>query len=437
MFKLDKISKIDLYFLFSTLIVVILGIIFYLFDYESILSISILVINALFLVKFINKIPVFILFFYIFLHTKIFALFYIWDFSISFWSDFQKTTEVGPVMISHLLFLFVLGNTITYNKINEEFYSYCIAKPNFKIFWALSVILILILLFGIRGDNVFVSGGYNNFENVQKSTLHEYYILIYLFLIIYAPKNKFYNLIVKMFLIAYIIKTLIYGGRIEVVQICLLFFYLTYLFKTKIKTRYILIVLFLGIYVAGILSNIRSNPEIILSENYLSLFNPKDVFEIDLSNPYLSSTEGDVVQSSARMVGLINSNQLTLTDRFLSFVSYLVSPIIPPSYLSDLSNLATYKQNLFQSGGGGLISTFFYCWLGYLGPIVAALIIGLLINNFFKTISKNYYIYGLCLLTMFPRWFSYNPIFLIKFSLYAVLVFFLIKTIFVNKKIID
>jgi hypothetical protein len=436
MFILNKISKIDLYFFISTFVVLIIGIIFYLLDYKSIFSISLIIINVLFLFKFLNKIPVFILFFYIFLHSKIFALFYIWNFSISFWSDFQNTNEVGPVMISHLFFLFVLGNTISYTKIKEEFYSFSVTKPNFKIFWSLSIILVFILLFGIRGDNVFVSGGYSNFENVQKSTLHEYYILVYLFLILYSPKSRFYKLIVRLFLIAYIIKTLIYGGRIEVVQICLLFFYLIYLFKIKIKTIYILIALFLGIYFAGILSNIRSNPEIILSENYFSLFNPINVFELDFSNLYLSSTEGDVVQSSARMVGLINTKQLTITDRFFSFVSYLLSPIVPPSNLSALSNLSTYKQSLFQSGGGGLISTFFYCWLGYIGPIVAGLIIGKLISNFFNTISKNYYIYGLCLLTMFPRWFSYNPIFLIKFSLYAVIVFFLIKTIFGSKKII-
>lgn len=433
MFKKNYFNKVDFYFLILTSILSFIGVLFYVFDYKAVLAVSLIVINVLFLIKFLNKIPIFILFFYILLHSKIFVLFYLWNFSISFWTSFQNDNEIGPVLISLLLFLYVLGNVISSNKVSENFYSYKITKPSKITFWIISTILVFILFFGIQGDNVLVSGGYNNFENIQKSTLHEYFILIFLLLILYAPKHGLYKNIIRLFLFFYVVKTLLYGGRIEVVQIFLLFFYLFYLFKNKIKTRYILLFLFLGIYFNGIVSNIRSNPKIILEQNYSSLFNPKEVFALDLKNPYISSTEGDVVHSSARMVGLINTNELTISDRLISFTSYIISPFIPPSYLSDLSNLSTYKQDLVQSGGGGLISTYFFCWMGYLGPIIAALFIGVFINRFFELYSPGIYIYGLCLLTMFPRWFSYNPIFLIKFSLYAVILFYVLKTLTLNK----
>lgn len=433
MFKKINFTKVDFYFLILTSLFSFLGILFYLFDYQAVLAVSLILVNVLFLIKFLNKIPIFILFFYILLHSKIFVLFYLLNFSISFWTSFQNDNEIGPVMISLLLFLYVLGNVISSNKLSENFYSYKITKPNKTIFWIISTILVFILFFGIKGDNVLVSGGYNNFENIQKSTLHEYFILVFLFLILYAPNHGLYKNVIRLFLFFYVVKTLLYGGRIEVVQIFLLFFYLFYLFKNKIKARYILLFLFLGIYFNGIVSNIRSNPEIILSQNYSSVFNPKEVFALDLKNPYISSTEGDVVHSSARIVGLINTNELTISDRLVSFISYLVSPLIPPSYLSDLSNLSTYKQDLVQSGGGGLISTYFFCWLGYLGPILSALLIGIFINRFFELRSAGIYIYGLCLLTMFPRWFSYNPIFLIKFSLYAVVLFYIINILTLKK----
>jgi hypothetical protein len=427
------LNKSDILFLLSTSILSLFGIILYFLNYQYILAYVLLVINLLFLIKFHNKIPVFILFFYILLHSKIFVLFYYWNFSISFWSSFQYDSEMGPVMISLLFFILVLGNVISGKKISDKFYSFKITKPNFKIFWILLFILSLILFFGIRGDNILTSAGYHNFENIQKSTLHEYFILVFLFLILFAPNGRKYRLIVRLFLILYIIKTLLYGGRIEVVQICLLFFYIHYLFKNIIKIKFIFIFLFLGIYLSSVVSNVRSNPEIIFTQNYSSILNPKEVFALNVKNPYISSTEGDVVQSSARIVGLINTNGLTFSDRIKSFFYFLVSPIIPSSFLSDLSNLATYKQDVVQSGGGGLISTFFYSWLGYLGPIIAGLFIGIFINRFFNLHSDSNYIYGIFLLTMFPRWFSYNPIFLIKFSLYAVILFYIIKTLTLKK----
>jgi hypothetical protein len=426
-------TRFDFCFLIISSVLSFLGVLFYLIGYQSVLAVSLVIVNLSFLIKFLNKIPVFILFFYILLHSKIFVLFYLWNFSISFWSSFQNDNEIGPVMISLLLFIYVLGNVISSIRLSENFYLFRITKPNKTIFWIISTILVFILFFGIKGDNLLVSGGYNNFENIQKSTLHEYFILFFLLLIIYSPNYGLYRHVIILFLFFYVVKTLLYGGRIEVVQILLLFFYLFYLFKNKIKARYILLFLFLGIYFNGIVSNIRSNPEILLLQNYSSVFNPKEVFTLDLKNPYISSTEGDVVHSSARMVGLINTNELTISDRLISFFSYLVSPIIPPSYLSDLSNLSTYKQDLVQSGGGGLISTYFFCWMGYLGPIIAAFFIAVFINRFFELYSSGIYIYGLCLLTMFPRWFSYNPIFLIKFSLYAVMLLYITKTLTLNK----
>ena len=430
-----SVIKSDFFFILVTSLLSLFGLIFYFFNYQYVLAIILVIINIFFLIKFLNKVPIFILFFYILLHSKIFVLFYFWNFSISFWPSFQNIDEMGPVMISLLLFILILGNVISSKKISENFYSFKITKPNFLVFCVLSIILILILLFGIKGDNLFLSGGYNNFGNFQKSTLHEYFILIFLFFIIFAPKAKVYKFIIQLFLLLYTFKTLLYGGRIEVVQIFLLFFYLFYLFKYRIKTIYVLCFLFFGIYFSIVFSKIRSNPGIILTKNYLTVFNPKEVFKIDVNNPVLSSTEGDVVQSSARIVGLINTNELTISNRFVSFVSFLVSPIIPSSYLSDLSNLSTYKQNVVQSGGGALISTFFYSWLGYIGPIIAGLFIGIFINMFFNLYSNSTYIYGICLLIMFPRWFSYNPIFLVKFSLYSVSLFYIIKFFSVNNKL--
>jgi hypothetical protein len=278
-------------------------------------------------------------------------------------------------------------------------------------------------VFGLSGENIFISGTYANAEVVQKSTLHEYFILVFLFIMAYAPQGALYQRIIQLFLFIFTTKTLLYGGRVEVLQIFLLFFYVRYVFNNKIKLKSVILVIILGIYFSGLVSNIRANPLILFSNNFIDLFNPLNILFNQPENGIMSSTEGDVVQSSARIVGLVQSNEISLTKRIISFFNYLVSSIVPPSLLSEPTNLATYKQEIFHSGGGGLISTFFYVWLGYPGPVLIALMVGFLIRKFYLFNNNFYILYGICLLSMFPRWFSYNPIFLIKFCLYSIFLF--------------
>ena len=425
----DRFDKLDLVYFIFTILFSIIGITFYLFNVFSVLVVCLILVNILFVIKFYNKIPLFILFVYIFLHSKVFAQFFIWKLSISFWQDFQTNSALGTVLISHLLFILTLGNSVSCKKTINEFNFLTFVKPNSKIFTILFFASIFILVFGIQGDNVFQRGSYADFDLVEKSTLHEYFILIFLFLILYSPPGIVYKTIIHCFLAFYVLKTLIYGGRIEVVQVCLLFFYLYYVLNGKVKSSLIVFLLIFGVYFNGLVSNIRSNPQIILTENYFDLINPINVFDLDSENENLSSMEGDVVQSSARVVGLIDGGQISLTQRILSLFSFLASPIVPQSLLPDYTNLAVYKQDIYKSGGGGLISTFFFTWLGYLGPIIAGSLIGLSIRKFYEFTSASFFIYGLCVLTMFPRWFSYNPIFLIKFSLYAVLLLYILKLI--------
>jgi hypothetical protein len=395
----------------------------YFFGSLKVMSLSVVLINIVFVIKFHKQIPIFILFVFFFLYSKIFPLFFLQGYQISYWPDFQTTKAIGIVSMSHLLFLFFLGNSISsqYYKIDYDLKQ--VIKPDIYVFICLCFLGAILIVFGLSGENIFISGTYANAEVVQKSTLHEYFILVFLFIMAYAPQGALYQRIIQLFLFIFTTKTLLYGGRVEVLQIFLLFFYVRYVFNNKIKLKSVILVIILGIYFSGLVSNIRANPLILFSNNFIDLFNPLNILFNQPENGIMSSTEGDVVQSSARIVGLVQSNEISLTKRIISFFNYLVSSIVPPSLLSEPTNLATYKQEIFHSGGGGLISTFFYVWLGYPGPVLIALMVGFLIRKFYLFNNNFYILYGICLLSMFPRWFSYNPIFLIKFCLYSIFLF--------------
>lgn len=100
--------------------------------------------------------------------------------------------------------------------------------------------------------------------------------------------------------------------------------------------------------------------------------------------------------------------------------------------MPDFINLASYKQDIYQSGGGGLIAVYFYTWLSYIGPIVSGIFIGFSISTVFKNSSIAIKIYGLLILVTFPRWYAYNPIFLVKFCIYGVLLYLFFRLIHNN-----
>ena len=171
------------------------------------------------------------------------------------------------------------------------------------------------------------------------------------------------------------------------VEILLLWFYLFYIYKNKIKIQHLILMSLLGFYLINVVSNIRSNPvEFLRGNDFASFFDPTTIFVNKSNLEIISSNEGDVIQSSGRIIGLVDKQEITTTQRLLSFISYLVSPIIPSSLLPTYSNLSSYKQDYFKSGGGGLISIYFFTWLGYIGPVLIGIILAYLINKFYANI---------------------------------------------------
>lgn len=422
--KSQKLDENTLVFNFP---IFIIGTISFILGYFSITAICTLIINVVLLYKFKNKLPIFILFFYILLHTKIFIYKIIFNVQISFWDNSSDNKNIGTVLYSHLIFVFILGSVI---KSKNAIFTIKNSFLNFKnkyIYWFIYAILIYIIIYGITGDTIIVTGSYSNSGDSQKSTLHEYFLLFYISLLCFSSNTRLSNFAQFIIMLIYIFKTLIYGGRIEVVQICLIYTLFVYILPGKISLKYIIMFLILGIYFSSIVSVFRNNPTVLFSSNFAEMFNPAKILEIPNKGDVISSTEGDVVQSSMRIMDLINTNTITQNERVISLFCFLISPILPQSLMPEVSNLSTYKQDYYTSGGGGLISTYFYTWLWFFGPFIIAILIGISLNKFFEFKSTSFIIYGIALLATFPRWFSYNPIFLVKLCLFAVIFFQLMK----------
>lgn len=429
-------SYLDLIFAFISLIFVFIIASIYFIESDS-LSISILasLVSIIFVIKFYDVIPLFILFLFISLYP-LESIKYFWGgVDLSVYTSFQTRENVNFILFVNSLFVSSLGIFIPRAVSKVKFDMNLLSLKSKKVFILVSIICILIIFFGIQGKSLLEGGKYGT---IEKSPLHEYFLLFFMVALFVQPlKGKIFSIIKFFVFFFYSIKTLLYGGRIEVLQLILLASYFYYIIPGKVSLKFIYIAILLSFYFAVVLNNFRTHPDLIFSGDFYSLVNPLTIFNETPGQNYLSSNQGDVLQSSVRILGILDSGILTVEDRALSFFYFTISSILPSSILPDYVNLSSFRQDLYASGGGAIIGIYFFTWLGYLGPVVAGLFIAFSVNNFYFNDRIILKIYGFVLLYTFPRWYGYTPIFLVKFALYSIIIysmFFFIHRIFIAKK---
>lgn len=421
-----RFNLFDFAFSAISVVLLILSLGFYFWNNFSVtVSIISLIITFIFVIKFKKNIPLFIMFAFFLMYNIAAVRYYLTNVDLAIWPDFQQKDIVNEVLIYNSLFITALGSSIPSNINNKKIFLLDYSLKNYFVFFIFFIICILIFLFGISGDSLLDGGAYGSAE---KSTWNEYFIMFFLFLILSLPNYTFfYKSLLTTLALLYAIKNLLYGGRIEVLQFFLLIFYVFYVFNQKIKYKWFYLFLFVALYFNEVTSAVRSSPMDFFSGNYWDYLNPLIFLKSDNSLGYLASNQGDVLHSSARILGLIENNVLGFWERIFSFLSYAYSPFVPAKFFPEYSNLALYKQDFYSSGGGGLIGVYFFAWLGFIGPVFVGLFIGYFIRCFYTKKSIYYKIYGATLLITFPRWYAYNPIFIVKFCFYSVFIFFMVS----------
>ncbi len=339
---------------------------------------------------------------------------------ISYHLSYQTPFYFSAVAIVNSLFLVSLF--IGLGNLKEPVYRFKIYGRNRSLgfFLLYFFILVLILFFGIRGETL-LNASYGTGQ-LEKSTLHEYFIPIFLALLFVSnPSCRIQRIIIFMLMIAYALKTLLFGGRIEVLIIALLYVYVVRDYYLRRRFMFVIGSL-VGYIILSIFGELRANLELI--DNIGSF----RVFSFISEREYESSLFGDVYQSSQRMVGLVNDGYLSIETRISSFI-LAVFALLPTSWLPDYYNLASYRRDVALSGGGGLISAFSFAWLSYFGPVLFGVFVGLAIRKSYFSASVFFQIYGLLVLVFFPRWFSYYPIILFKICFFGALLCYLTSKI--------
>jgi len=397
----------------------------------------IIILNIYLIYIFKNNQGFLLLYIFCLFYTLSLIPYYFFHIDVSVWEDFNERKYYDTVLKVYGIFL--VTPLFLFKKSKDKFiYSLAIPKnPNVIGFFTTCLVCASIIVWGQSGSNVFESGGYGySLNESSKSTIYEYFIIFFVLAYYYSNRKRNQVIILFALFLIYVIKSLLFGGRIEVVQLLLLcYFILVIDYKLIIQPSIIIVVCLVLYYLSQIFSSVRSNPVPLLQGEYVSYLNPFEYYS-DSRVSYVSSNEGDVVQSSVRLVGLIENGFLNTITRIKAFAFFIFSIFVPSSWLPEEASLITYKKDIFNSGGGGFIAVYFYVFLGWLGPfIIAAYLFWIYrLTLFYKNIYLKFYL--LMIFSTFPRWFAYNPIVLFKLCLWIIPILFVFNLAFNSLKMI-
>lgn len=401
----------------------LLGTSLHLLQLSNLLLVIFLFLEVYFLFKFKNDSCVFIFLIYTLIHLYVFVDFYWFSRQISFWSDFQNSKTMNNVLF--IYYLFFVSFSFRLRKFNQIDFSSFISRfrKNSFFYFAFILLAYISMIYGIGGENVIQANGYAQSLDTNKSTLFEYSILFYLMSLLFIDRKGIIQTTISfVFTICFIVRSLIYGGRIEVLEIAMLNIFFWLVIPSLINWKHILLASVLGLIFFQVVGVLREDPTLLLGGDIF-----KDEIFVNLYSSFFSkggikmSTEGDVIQSSARMIGMVDEGIISFEKRIISLIGFLLSPLTYIIDMGELSNLSTYKQGVYYSGGGGGVFAYLFVWFSFWGPIFGGIFLSKVFNSIKIKSSKYWYIYFLAVFTTFPRWFSYNPIFFLKFCLIPVI----------------
>lgn len=352
--------------------------------------------------------------------------------------DSTKLHTITVYCLSLFLFTFILSTTQIWRSEKQGIRIIIDAlkiKNDKWIFYLLILISNFLTIFGRNGGSIFQPGEYygstsHQVQNLGGLAIFEYNIIFFLLAFIFSNREKKKIWIINISALIYMTKAISLGGRIETLQVLLLYFIL-FIDRYKISFKKLgflgiisfLLLVFFG-YLRSFSGEISPNTIYKIIENIIST-KPEFLTFAFLGNQI------DIIYSSARLNGLIAFDYLNSLERFQIFIYNIWAILAPYSLLPSTANIAILFKDKFPSGGGGLISTFYYLQGSSFLIILMGAIIGRILTNAFnsKTTNQSLIVYAIMILCTFPRWFGYNPITLFKLCIYPVIILYIIKVL--------
>lgn len=291
-------------------------------------------------------------------------------------------------------------------------------KKELFSFWFTMAFMFIIFLFGAKGQSVLdIKGGYGTtkVEGLGDTAIHEYFVILIAPALIFSGRNKTLRFCLYILTALYCLKTLSLGGRNLLIQVAMLLFVL--FDNPKIKYRYIIPLGIVPVYLFLLFGIVRSSPILLFSKSI------GEILFLPFTRPSIEMliTQNDVFYSSVRFYAFIEEGIISLPERISITFFNILAIVTPFRYLPPSTNIAAYRTDIYNCGGGSLISAYYYLFLGIPGLVLIAGYISWIIKKATIVTNKYFLLYIMMFLSTFVRWFAYNPIVIFKLCMYGAL----------------
>ena len=235
--------------------------------------------------------------------------YFIYGDNISYRVQCESEYTVYQVALICYIFALCLGYFTKLRKISlNEISSPQIVRSPLYVWLACIVIGFYCISFGQSGDTILESGGYGQ-GNSSTSSLFGYGIIPIVIALRYSYNRK-RKIVVSLLALFYVLKTFLYGGRIDAIML-IIAFYTLYLYAVFSKRTAVVLLCCAYIF--------NQAWEIIRGSIYH--VNITQSFVESFTNVSISSgNSADVYYASERIIFLIKTGILVIQERILSFI---------------------------------------------------------------------------------------------------------------------
>jgi hypothetical protein len=284
-------------------------------------------------------------------------------------------------------------------------------KNNLAITWVGMAFIVYALIFGYERtqSSIYVSNA---------KPLYEYAIMVFVMVWYYSKGSKTTNVMLKVFVLIYIIQGLYYGDRSSALVMMVLIG-MVYINRASVLKMTFLGVL--GIVFANIVAICRD----------LSNAGIRDIVE-SLVNRGALLLFSDTASYSYYAGITIVASRLSLPQQPIYYLYKFIGAVFLGSSITSLgdADITVVVRQVNYNAGGGLYPSYFYFWGEYIGIIVGAIILGFIIKRVFTKKSTYSVIMQFFLTVMCFRWYLYTPMTLYRTSLLVFSTLYLLCYVF-------
>lgn len=335
-------------------------------------------------------------------------LYYFFHLSYSTYGTFITLEYSNSVLRITSLFLIISLSLIKIK--GKESRMLIPSKDNCIIYYICIFIMIIITIYAYNFNSIFAF----NYGVIQSnSTVYEYYLIFSLCAYCFSG-NEYKKKMLLLLNCIYIIGILLLGLRLVALELLLLVFML--FFENKIKTIWVIILLFILFAFFSAWAYIRVGYTNVFDFGlYSILLGDKEGFVI--------SNQGDIFATSVTHYGLIQEGRFDIVFRIKSLLAFLANIFLFPQYQFK-EGILNQSLDGYLVGGGGFGAVYAFVWLGYMGVLLLAIYISYFINYSYKNIGSSYIsIYGFFIIMTFFRWYAYSLYIVFKMGFWFLLIY--------------